>query len=142
MRVKDLMKRDVRTITPDSGASGALDLMRSNRIRHLVVVEKHIPVGVVSDRDLLVLSEMELKNKTVNEVMTEHPATIDPEEPISRAANQMRGRSIGCLPVVEEHRLVGIVTTSDLLRVVADGGGTRERVPVRDGGAKRKTARV
>ena len=48
--------------------------------------------------------------------------TIDHEETLKRAANVMRGRTIGCLPVTDRGKLVGILTTSDLLNLVGQGG--------------------
>jgi CBS domain-containing protein len=53
--------------------------------------------------------------------MTRHTVTIDPQETVRRAANVMRGRTIGCLPVIRGGRLVGIVTVSDLLELLGRG---------------------
>ncbi|MBA3541859.1 MAG: CBS domain-containing protein, partial [Deltaproteobacteria bacterium] len=88
--------------------------MRVARIRHLVVVDDDHVVGVVSERDL-----HRTACASVAEAMTPRVLTIAPETTINRAARLMREHRIGCLPVVEGKRLVGIVTVSDMLDVLA-----------------------
>jgi CBS domain-containing protein len=62
------------------------------------------------------------KGRTVAELMTRHPVTVRPDTPVRKAANLMRGRSIGSLVVTDDRtRLVGIVTVSDLLELVGRG---------------------
>jgi acetoin utilization protein AcuB len=81
-------------------------------------------VGVLSDRDI----SPRRRNpsvpvgKTVEDVMSAPVATIDSHQTIRRAANVMEGRTIGCLPVTDNGKLVGIITTSDLLRLLGKGG--------------------
>ncbi len=128
MRVKDLMKRDVTTIGVRESAGDALQRMRGKRIRHLVVMEKREIVGVLADRDLLGNNDRELASLPVGDIMTSDPATIEPDDPISKAANRMRGRGIGCLPVVEGGNLVGILTTTDLLEALTHGQAERRSI--------------
>ena len=110
MRVQEVMTRKVETIAPEESAEAALQRMRVNRIHHLVVLRGKKVVGIVSDRDV-----GQARDRTVGDVMAAHvvPATADMT--IRKVANLLRGRSIGCLPVMEDGDLVGIVTTTDLL---------------------------
>lgn len=131
MRVKELMTRDVTTIAGNESAADALEKMHKNRIRHLVVVDGRKIVGVVADRDLIGHDDRELTAVRVDDIMSSDPATIEPEDLISRAANRMRGRGIGCLPVVDDGRLVGVLTTTDLLEVLTKSAHA-DRPSVRD----------
>jgi acetoin utilization protein AcuB len=100
--------------------------MRQMRIRHLVVQEGRRIVGVVSDLDLENLGSMGEVEK-VEDVMSSPAVTASPETTLRQAANLLRGRSIGCLPVVEKDRLIGIVTTTDLLDLI--GRGAERPIP-------------
>jgi CBS domain-containing protein len=102
--------------------------MSLGRIRHLPVLDEGRVVGVVSQRDLfrsalaVALGYGERAQKTllktlpVKEVMSEPAITIAPDATIQEATRLMLEHKIGCLPVVEGHTLVGIVTETDLLR--------------------------
>ncbi|HMA29594.1 MAG TPA: CBS domain-containing protein [Thermoanaerobaculia bacterium] len=125
MRVQDVMTRRVETIDGQENAQVAFDSMKFKGIRHLVVKRDSELVGVLSQRDLGVPDEYDFREKhRVAELMSKHVVTASPEMSVKQAANLMRGRTIGCLPVVEEghpRRLVGIVTVSDLLELLGRG---------------------
>ena len=126
MRVQDVMTPHVRTIEADQSAETAFTTMKALNVHHLVVRDDGAAlVGVVSSHDLGAPSQDEFRrNRRVADVMSPHVVTAEPGTPIRQAANLMRGRSIGCLPVVRPGRtprLVGIVTTSDLLRLLGRG---------------------
>jgi CBS domain-containing protein len=96
--------------------------MRTKGIRHLVVTDGPHVVGVLSDRDLGgPRSASVRRNRDVADLMTADVVTVEPTTPVRKAANLMRGRSIGCLVVSKAARIVGIVTVSDLLELL--GGG-------------------
>ncbi|MBA3424266.1 MAG: CBS domain-containing protein, partial [Rubrobacter sp.] len=124
--VRDSMSWEVVRITPDTTAVRALALCRERRIRHLPVTDGDSLVGVVSDRDLRsatpVLGDPEraaaLERIRASEVMTREPVTAHPDDPIESAANAMRERWIGCLPVLEDDELVGIITSSDVMEAL------------------------
>ena len=121
--VGDSMTREVATLAPDDTAKAALVLCRERRIRHLPVLEGGSLVGVVSDRDLRSATPAlgdparaaALAEIRVGDVMVGEVVTVLPSDPIEQAANMMRERRIGCLPVVDDGGLVGIVTTSDVM---------------------------
>jgi acetoin utilization protein AcuB len=120
MRVKDVMTRRVETVSATDPAVDALERMRSKRIRHLVVVDGHELAGVVSSRDLDSVG-LTRDGLLVGDMMTSPAVSVTPEATLRRAANLLRGRTIGCLPVLEEGRLVGILTTTDLLELIGRG---------------------
>jgi acetoin utilization protein AcuB len=125
MRVQDVMTRQVETIDRQENAQVAFDSMKLKGIRHLVVKSDSELVGVLSQRDLGVPDQYDFREKhRVAELMTTQVVTARPDMPVKQAANLMRGRKIGCLPVVQEGhrtRLVGIVTVSDLLELLGRG---------------------
>ena len=121
MRVQEVMTENVRTVPVDTPAEQAWSLMKTDGIHHLVVTDGRRIVGVLSNRDGGRRSAGARDVVTVQELMTKPVVTIAPDATIRQAANMMRGRTIGCLPVTRGDRLVGIVTTSDLLDAV--GGG-------------------
>jgi CBS domain-containing protein len=125
MRLQDIMTSEVATISPRTSAEEAYDRMQVARVHHLVVVEGAEPVGVISDRDLGgARGERLRRHSSVEDLMTPTVVTAEPEMTLRRAANLMRGRSIGCLPVVVSGKLRGIVTVSDLLEQLGRGTNT------------------
>jgi acetoin utilization protein AcuB len=122
MHVQEVMTEKVRTIPADTPVEQAWSLMKTDGIHHLVVTDGRRIVGVLSDRDGgRRPAGSRREPTTVQELMTKPVITIAPDATVRQAANVMRGRTIGCLPVLRGGRLVGIVTTSDLLDAV--GGG-------------------
>jgi CBS domain-containing protein len=129
MRVQDVMTENVRTVSPTSSAEDAWELMRQFGIHHVVVSRGSRVVGVVSDRDAGGrLGAAVRRGRTVEELMTPRVVTVEPTATVKKAANLMRGRSIGCLVVTRRGRTVGIVTVADLLELL--GRGIDKPVPV------------
>ena len=115
------MSVEVMRVGPDEPVEAAWRTMRRHRIRHLAVAEDGDVVGVVSDRDLGGKETALPRHRTVRDVMTTTPVTAPPDTTLRQAANLMRGRTIGSLLVVEDGKLVGVVTTTDLLNVLGRG---------------------
>jgi acetoin utilization protein AcuB len=116
------MTKAVKTVPFTVSAQDALEAMRANRIRHLVVTDGGRVVGILSDRDLGGRRGAAARqSQTVAELMTAPVVTTEPTTTIRAAANLMRGRSIGSLVVVESGRTKGIVTVADLLTLVGRG---------------------
>jgi acetoin utilization protein AcuB len=143
--VRDSMSREIVTLAPDETVGTALALCRERRIRHLPVLSERRLVGIVSDRDLRsatpALGEPEraaaLQQVLVEDVMADDVISALPDDPIEQAANTMRERRIGCLPVVEDGELVGIITASDVMKALvylvgANEPGSRMEVAVPD----------
>lgn len=123
MRIGDIMTTKVETIPPNELAETAWYRMREGNIRHLVVVDGKNVVGIISDRDLggPRAEDVKLIQRTVADLMHKHPITTTPHATIRQAANLLRGYVIGCVPVLDGDRLVGIVTTTDVLDLVGRG---------------------
>jgi len=132
IRLRDIMQKKVEGISANDSAEAAWNRMRMRRIRHLVVLDGRRVVGVLSDRDVAGRGSLR-QVEAVGDVMSEPVVSGHPEMTLRQAANRMRGRSIGCLPVMEGDDLVGIVTTTDLLDLVGRG---LTRIPVRGRGRK------
>lgn len=117
MRVHTFMSSKVITVSPGTPVAEARDLFRTNGIEHLVVTEQKNVVGVLSAHDLLKAEP----DDVVGDVMSREVSTIAPSETLRHAAAQMSGSAVGCLPVVEDGTLLGIITTADILRMLAKG---------------------
>lgn len=127
MRLQDIMEGRVVAIRPTETASAAWTRMRRRDIRHLVVMDGESIVGVLSERDLGGRTGAALRRgRTVQELMTPNVVTAEPDLTLRRAADLMRSRLIGSLPVVEGDELVGIVTATD----VFDALGGEEMGPL------------
>lgn len=137
MLVRARMTRDVITASPDTTLAEALNLVRGHNFRHLPVVSAGTVVGLVSDRDLRMAmppiwaEEREelrraLDEKTVGHVMTTELVTVPPDTPIEEAAKLLYEHHIGCLPVLEKGRLIGILTETDILRSYVELFGVGE----------------
>lgn len=127
MLVRNRMTADFTTVTPSTTLAEALALTRKHRIRHLPVCDGGRLVGLVTDRDLRLAMppiwaeqqeevQATLRNKTVGEVMVREIITTSPIIPIEEAARSLYEHKIGCLPVMDEDKLVGILTETDVLR--------------------------
>jgi CBS domain-containing protein len=121
MLVLDVMSTEVRTLSPDTPPNEVMRIMDEHKIRHLPVVENGELIGVVSDRDLLTAtgwfpSDSPDRAREVRAIMHTPVKTLDPQDQLVTASLQMILHVIGCMPVVDGKRLVGIVTDIDLLR--------------------------
>lgn len=138
MYVNRMMTREVIKVTPDTKVPHLMGIMRDRHVRHLPVVDANDRlVGLISQRDLqrvapspiTTLSTGEvnyLLNKvTAEKIMHREVFTCGPDTLVEQAGCIMRDRGVGCLPVVEDARLVGIVTGVDLIDFFLDVSGCR-----------------
>jgi CBS domain-containing protein/gamma-glutamylcysteine synthetase len=117
--VEQFMSTDLFTVRPEDAIELAVNLMNWRHIRHIPVedAQGHI-VGLVSYTDLLkLLAEEPSSEIIVRDVMQKDLVTITPETPTLRALLMMRERNIGCLPVIQDEKLVGLITAHDFLTV-------------------------
>lgn len=140
MLVRDRMSYPVITIHPELPIQEALFLMRQENVRRFPVVDKrgHL-IGIVSEKDLLNASPSDatslsifelnyLLNKiSVEEIMTRIVITIGEDTPIEDAARIMANNKIGGLPVVRNSAVVGIITETDLFKILLELMGAHER---------------
>ncbi len=146
--VRNWMTQIIATLSPETSVAEALTLCRERRVRHIPILEDERLVGIVSDRDLRdaspALGDPEraraLREIRVGDVMSREVMTVDPQDSIENAAQQMYELKIGSLPVVDEGpevaegELLGIITSSDALRALVMLAGLPEagcRIEVR-----------
>ncbi|HOD70331.1 MAG: Inosine-5'-monophosphate dehydrogenase [Deltaproteobacteria bacterium ADurb.BinA179] len=117
MNVESWMVTDIVTIGKEAGIRDALTVMKKYSVRHLPVVESGLFIGLVTSGDLkqAILASM-LETLKVSDVMLQNPYTITRDTPLEKAAGIIYEKNIGCLPVVEEGKIVGIITIKDILK--------------------------
>jgi CBS domain-containing protein len=127
MKVKDIMRAGkVAVVRPEDSLALATQIMLWSRVRHLPVVRDGQVVGLLSERDIFrrgsAVGAKEAARDPVERVMTSPALTIDPDKPLVSAMWLMAGRKLGCLPVVGPEGLVGIITTTDVVRHQFENG--------------------
>lgn len=138
MLVGERMTHPVLTITPDVPVQDALVRMRKDNVRRYPVTDKRGKlIGIVTDSDLLNASPSEattlsvweinslLAKITVERVMAREVITVTEGATIEEAARIMADKKVGGLPVINNHRLVGIITETDLFEVFLEMLGAR-----------------
>ena len=121
MNVGEIMTRNVYTVGPPATVKTATKLMREKDVGSLVVMEDDKPVGVITERDIVVeVTSKKLKPTeiTVGEIYSSPLVSISPETSVKDAGRIMLDKNIRRLPVAQEGELVGIVTEKDILRVL------------------------
>src|SRR4030042_371607 len=152
MKIKDVMTKNPFTVESETLVLDAQRIMKENSIRRLPVVDKGKLVGIVTKHDLLEaspspatsLSVFELNyllsKMKVKEIMKKNPMTVTPETPFEEALALGQEKKIGSFPVVENGKLVGITTESDIIRFVTRVLGIKEegsRITIEGLGGKR-----
>jgi CBS domain-containing protein len=132
LKVADVMTTDLVTLHANDALATADDVMRLGRIRHLLVLDgDDMLVGVVSQRDLFHsgllkalgygthAKQRALETLAVKEAMHTELTTTTPATPLREAARLMTQKKVGCLPVLDSDKLVGILTEGDFVLLVA-----------------------
>jgi CBS domain-containing protein len=134
VKVSEIMKEKVVSISADDTLRIVGEIMQLGHVRHLPVVRQGQLVGVVSQRDLLRASLSNvmglpqdeqsrfLEGVRISDVMTAPPISVSPDLSVRAAAGVMAEKKIGCLPVVANGTLLGIVTETDVLSYFASQG--------------------
>ncbi len=145
MLVARRMMRNPVVVDEDDSMKTAMDVLKERGIRHLPVVKADKLVGIVTERDIKQASPSSataleireiyylLDKVKMKQIMTRRPYTVSPADTIEEAALLMREKKIGCLPVVEGGKLVGILTETDILDAFLDAmgvGGAGYRIEV------------
>lgn len=129
MKVKELMTKDVLTVSPLDKIDRVFFLINFENIRHVPVIDKGKLVGMISDRDLKKVlgptkkiveksdgTTVTIVSRQVRTLMNRKLVTIEPEQRAADAAAIMAKKKIGALPVVHKDKLVGIITATDILK--------------------------
>lgn len=133
MFVKDIMSRNLFTLRKQDRLDQAQSLMDQETIQHIPIVDqKQRLVGLVTSRELLrasvsIFSDLDVDEKrdlyhhiSLSEIMIEDVLTTSPKTPLSEAARIMEENEVGCLPVMQDDVLVGLITETDFLHVIAE----------------------
>jgi CBS domain-containing protein len=119
MSLERICSKAVVTVSPDATVLEAAKLMRSKHIGCLVVIDEFRPIGIITDRDILlkvVAGEKQPAETAVKQIMTTNPTFVNVNYDVLDAVRLMRNRGVRRLPVVDEHRhLLGIITMDDVL---------------------------
>jgi acetoin utilization protein AcuB len=139
MLVRKKMKKDLITITKDEKMTTAKKILQEKGIRHVPVVDGKKLVGLVTNMDIrkaeaspatsLEIRELHylLDKLKVSEIMTRNVITIAPDISVEEATTLMHDNKIGCLPVVEDGNLVGMITENDVMEILIDAMGMKEK---------------
>ena len=137
MFVSDWMTKKVFSVEPDGYLSDALSLMKEKSVKHVPVVKGGRLKGIISDRDIKEYSPSKatsldiyelhyiLAKTKIQEIMTTKVATTTSDTPVEEAAMTLMDLGIGCLPVVDNGNLVGIISDKDIYRALVDITGVR-----------------
>ena len=124
MNIRDVMTTNPRTVSPNEPIQNAARIMRDEDTGAVPVVDNGRPVGIVTDRDIVVRAVAEGQlNRPVREIVTDSVITVSPDMSTREATELMSEHQIRRLPVVENDRLVGIVSIGDL--AVKEGSDRR-----------------
>ena len=128
MLVEEVMTAHTRTVRPDQSLSDVRSIFEEEGFRHLPVMGNDGLVGMISHTDLMrvtygahiaeadfEVNNLILETTIVSEAMSKEVKTIDPSSDLKEAARIMRKYKIGCVPVLENGNLLGLVTTTDVL---------------------------
>ncbi len=138
MRIRDFMTKNPITVDSETLVLDAQKIMKENNIRRLPVVDKGKLVGIITKHDLLEASPSPatslsihelnylLSKMKVKEIMKKNPATVSPDTTFEEALKIGQEKKVGSFPVVDNGKLVGIATESDIVRFLIRALGVRE----------------
>ena len=128
MQVCEIMSKDIEVVDRNDNLRTVEERMATKQLRHLPVLEQGEVVGIVTQRDLFKATmsstmgygekaqKAYLQSVRVKEIMTSPVVTVSPDISVAAATEMIITKGIGCLPVVDNQQLIGLVTKTDLLR--------------------------
>lgn len=128
--IQKYMSMTPHTVGKDQPIVSAANIMSEHRIRHLPVLDGGVLVGVVTERDIAMISGLagvDPEKVRVEEAMSINPFTVEPDARLDQVATEMAERKLGSAVVVQNHKVVGIFTSVDALTALADLLVTRLR---------------
>jgi CBS domain-containing protein len=131
MQVRELMEKNVKTVDPEAAVNDVVVSLSDSHISALAVVDgMGRMVGVISSTDILtseaeaedaVEREALFEQMTVRDIMTRRPLTVSPEADVREAAQQMLYADVHRLFVTSDEQVIGVISTTDIMRAVATG---------------------
>jgi len=127
--VKDIMKKNVITIDESMSIQEAAQMMTDANVGCIIVTRKDLPVGIITERDFVtkIAAEGRPLFTDVSELMSLPLTTVSPDDTVWDAAEIMRRKGIHKLPVQEGNEIVGIVTTTDFVKICSYGSDSQMR---------------
>jgi signal-transduction protein with cAMP-binding, CBS, and nucleotidyltransferase domain len=127
--VNQVMSKDVLTLDKSASLQDAAGNMKKLNIGCVIVTENNNPIGIITERDFVtkVAAEGRPLFTEIQEVMSSPLITIDPEETIWEASEMMKEKLIHKLPVKEDGKIVGIITTTDIVKISSVGSDSEMR---------------
>jgi CBS domain-containing protein len=117
--VRDIMTKDIVTIDEGETALEAARIMSQKGISSLIVVKDEVPKGIITERDFIkkiCAKQLEISQVKISSIMSRIRTVADPDTPIEVAVQRMANRGIRRLPIMQEGKVVGIITVTDLAR--------------------------
>jgi len=127
--VNQVMSKNVLTVDKSTSIQESAQNMKKSNIGCVIVIEDTKPIGIVTERDFVtkVAAEGRPLFTEISEVMSSPLITIDPEETIWEASEMMKEKKIHKLPVRENEQIIGIVTTTDIVKISSVGSDSQMR---------------
>lgn len=127
--VKDVMIDKVATLDSSSMIKDAAKLMDDKNIGCIIVTREELPIGILTERDFVrrIASKEKPLTSPIEEVMSSPLISIDPDETVWEAAEKMKTNNIHKLPVLQDDKIIGIITTSDLVEICSVGSDSEMR---------------
>ena len=127
--VRDVMITNIASLDSSSMIKDAAKLMDEKNIGCIIITQNDLPVGILTERDFVkrIASKEKPLTSTLKEVMSSPLISIDPDETVWEAAEQMKVNNIHKLPVIKENEISGIITTSDLVEICSVGSDSEMR---------------
>ncbi|MFB5612094.1 MAG: cyclic nucleotide-binding/CBS domain-containing protein [Nitrosarchaeum sp.] len=127
--VKDVMINDLATLDASTSIKDAAKLMDEKNIGCIIVTKNQLPVGILTERDFVkrITAKEKPITSLIEEVMSSPLIEIDPNETVWEAAQIMKTNNIHKLPVKKDNQIVGIITTTDLVKICSIGSDSEMR---------------
>jgi len=127
--VNEVMNKDILTLDKSTSLQEAAEHMKKLRIGCVIVTENDNPIGIITERDFVtkIAAEGRPLFTEIKEVMSSPLITINSEETIWEASELMKEKSIHKLPVTDNGKIIGIITTSDIVRISSVGSDSEMR---------------
>ena len=129
MTIGKVMTKSVISVDASMTINEAAKMMEDTKVGAVIVMENNTPVGIVTERDFVtkVAAEGRPLFTEISEIMSSPLITIDPEETVWEASETMKEKLIHKLPVIENDKAIGIITTSDIVRISSVGSDSQMR---------------
>jgi len=120
--VKEIMSNSVMSVDSSVTATNAAKMMEDTGVGSVIVLENNLPVGIVTDRDfaIKITAHSYPIDTPIRRIMSSPLISIDPNSDLWVASDLMSSRNVRKLPVIDDDKVVGILTSSDLVKHIAD----------------------